>query len=250
MHEPSHLLNFVASMPARYAQGFDWLSVEEHAQVVFERGQQPVNIGLFTSLKHGQTGLCVVAPDRPGLLLDICAAFDRYDLDVIEAEIFTRSASPSLNEAVDLFWIRRRPPNQALEVNLDDVGPLREILIPILSGARERATTRHCSCIRTPAASCTTIRFIDDASGGFATLEIQTNDRSGLLLTICQALLSEDVQINGSLVKSQEGRMYGRFDIGELDDSSITPERRQVVQMAVMAAIDELPHSAAPTMLD
>lgn len=153
MHDPSHLLNFVASMPARYARAFDWLAVGEHAQIVFARGQKPVNVGLFTSLKRGRAGLCVVAPDRPGLLLDICAGFDLYDLDVVEAEIFTRHASPSLNEAVDLFWIRRRPPNQQKEVTQADLGPLREILTSLVSGNRERAATRDSFVIRTPAAS-------------------------------------------------------------------------------------------------
>lgn len=44
--------------------------------------------------------------------------------------------------------------------------------------------------------------------------------------------------------------MLGRFDIGELDDSPITAERRHVVQMAVMAAVDEVPRPAVSALVD
>lgn len=245
MQDSGDLHRFVASMPNRYAVVFDWLAIGQHAQIVAQRGQRHANVGTFTSLNRRGIAICVVAPDRPGLLAMISAAFASYDLDVIEAEVFTRHASPSLNEALDLFWVTRRPPMQQHGLTHVDIARLRDTLIGLLTNEQSAPVARTSAFIRMPSASSTNIRLLDDADGCFAVLEIETYDRSGLLLAICQALLSEDVQIVGSLIRSHEGRVHGRFDIVELDDGPIVPERRQVIQMAVLSAIDDSPRIIA-----
>ena len=97
----------------------------------------------------------------------------------------------------------------------------------------------------TPAAKETVVRFIEGEDGTFATLEVETFDRSGLLLALSQALFAQRVQIVGSQVKTRGGRVFDRFHIVEFDNKPISPARRLDIQVAVLTAIDPVPEDAA-----
>jgi [protein-PII] uridylyltransferase len=82
------------------------------------------------------------------------------------------------------------------------------------------------------------VRFIENADGNFSTLEVETGDRSGLLLALSQALYNQRVQIVGSQVKTVNNRVFDRFHIVELDGTAIGASRRLEIQVAVLSAID------------
>ena len=88
------------------------------------------------------------------------------------------------------------------------------------------------------------VRFIEGEDGTFATLEVETFDRSGLLLSLSQALFSQRVQIVGSQVKTRGGRVFDRFHIVEFDNKPISPARRLEIQVAILSAIDPVPEDA------
>jgi UTP:GlnB (protein PII) uridylyltransferase len=73
-------------------------------------------------------------------------------------------------------------------------------------------------------------------------LEVETTDRSGLLLSLSQALFEQNVTIDASEVKTLEGKVRDRFHIVEISGAPITPERRLEIQVAVIGAL-ELPDS-------
>jgi [protein-PII] uridylyltransferase len=84
------------------------------------------------------------------------------------------------------------------------------------------------------------VRFIEGVDGSFATLEVETGDRSGLLLALAQALFQQRVQIVSSKVKTTGTRVFDRFSIVELDGSPISPHRRLEIQVAVLTAVDPI----------
>jgi len=232
---------FVVSMPVRYASTFSVLEIQQHARIVGERGTRPVCIGQFASLRHPGAAICIVAPDRPGLLATISVALALVGFSVFEAEIFTRRASPSLSEAVDFFWISRRAPLQNLEILPADVNRLSQSLIDLLGRSEVVLPDRASAIIQSSRETSTRVRFMQDSVGQFTTLEVDTNDRSGLLLTICQTLFAAEIQIIGSHIKTIDGRARGRFELVELDERPIGADRRQELQMAILSAIDDLP---------
>jgi [protein-PII] uridylyltransferase len=240
--------DFIASMPERYAQTFDWLTIEQHHRIVRDRAERIVNVGRVTSLHRKGTAICVVAPDRPGLLASISAALAIAELDVLEAEIFTRRVTPTLGEAVDLFWICRRAPCQHIDIEPGDIRRIEMLLAGLLNGTTHQPRARTSAFVRRSTATATSLRFVENAAGGFVTLEIEANLRSGLLLSICQALYSEDVQIAGSVIKSDNGRVRARFDIVELDEGPVDPERRQAIQKAVLSSVDDRDDAFTGTM--
>ncbi len=233
------LLAFLDSMPLRYREQFDAVTATRHARVVAERGLRATSIGLFPSPHREGMGLCIVASDEPGLLALISAALVLCGLDVIEAEAYTRVTHGGNIEAVDLFWVRHLYPDHEEEVTERDARAVREALMELLAGRYGQATAPQRSPgSLTPGASETSVRFIEGSQGNIVTLEVETRDRSGLLLAVTQALFREQVQIVGSHIATRGGRVYDRFEILELDGSPIGNAHRHALQLAVLAAID------------
>jgi [protein-PII] uridylyltransferase len=230
---------FLATLPESYRKNFDTSAAAAHLRIARERESAPANVGSFFSSRVPGSAICVVADDRPGLLATISAALVLCGLDVIEAEAYTRTQPGRAAEAVDVFWVRHEDATKrAARVNKDQIAELRQTLIGLLDGKLERKRDPSIRVPATPSASETVVRFIEGADGVFSTLEVETGDRSGLLLALSQALFSQRVQIVGSQVKTTGTRVYDRFHIVEFDGSPITPARRLEIQVAVIAAVD------------
>lgn len=231
--------SFVESMPARYRAQYDAGAASQHARIATERSPGLPNVGLFRSSGSTQTGMCVVAQDEPGLLALISASLVESGLDVTEAEAYTRQLSSSMMEAVDLFWVRHLHPAHENEVTEADAERVHSALLELLAGHRRPTPSQRHPDSLTPGASETSVRFIEGESGGsIVTLEVETRDRSGLLLAVTEALFKERVQIVGSRISTRGGRVYDRFELLELDGSTITSLRRHALQLAILAAID------------
>lgn len=241
------LRSFAASLPASYRGNFDAQAIAAHARVARERESAPANIGAFFSDRVPGAAICVVADDRPGLLATISAALVLCGLDVIEAEAYTRRLPGKHDEAVDVFWVRHEDPtDRRLLLSNEEILQLCQTLIGLIEGKleRKRADSSGRTAI-TPAAKETVVRFIEGEDGTFATLEVETFDRSGLLLSLSQALFSQRVQIVGSQVKTRGGRVFDRFHIVEFDNKPISPARRLEIQVAILSAIDPVPEDDA-----
>jgi hypothetical protein len=91
----------------------------------------------------------------------------------------------------------------------------------------------------------TMLRFMESAEGTLSALEVQTDDRSGLLSILSRALFQQAVQIESLELRSQGHRVFDRFRILEHDGSPIGPERWLDIQVAVLSAIGlESPRSS------
>jgi len=235
---------FFASMPERYREAFESADAREHAAIVSRRGGAPAHLEIWRRIPDGGAILCVVGDDRPGLLSFISAALLVHKMDVIGAKVFTRSAGAANAargaEAVDFFWIRRdaalaMPVLRADILGIGDVlGALVRGELTVESVARQSRASRP-----VPRGAFTHATF-DDAGDGLTELTVQTFDRPGLLLSISHALFRAQVQIVESEATTREGRVVDRFTIAELDGSPVSRQKRGVVQMEVLGAIDAL----------
>ncbi len=230
---------FAASLPDSYRRNFDPAAVIAHAQIARAREGAAANVGTFPSGRFG-TALCVVADDRPGLLATISAALVLAELDVIEAEAYTRREPGRAGEAIDVFWVRPDPvARRGRGFEEEQLALLKSTLIGLLEGRVERGRLvdggRQAA---TPGTTETIVRFIEGDDGSFTTLEVETGDRSGLLLALSQALFNQRVQIIGSQVKTNGTRVFDRFSIVEIDGSPISSSRRLQIQVAVLTAVD------------
>lgn len=231
---------FAATLPASYRKNFESSAVLQHSRIALEREGASANVGSFVSSRGSSDAICVVADDQPGLLATISAALVMCGLDVIEAEAYTRRVEDRHDEAVDVFWVRHESAARRAEpVSREEIEQLRQTLIGLLDGKLERRRLGDSQRpIATPSSSETVVRFIENADGHFSTLEVETGDRSGLLLALSQALYNQRVQIVGSQVKTVGARVYDRFHITELDGSPIGAPRRLEIQVAILSAVD------------
>ncbi len=235
---PGSIVDFLESMPVRYRQRFDSASVRQHARIAHERGTQPARVGRFAVGQPEGPALCVVAVDAPGVLAAISASLMLEGFDIMQAEAFTRRPPTGEPEAVDLFWVRRTLSDHRGPLADEDAQAVQATLLPLLRGEvgiRRRTMPPRAA---TPAAAETSIHFVEREAEPWLTLEVQTNDRSGLLLAITAALLGESVQITESRITTDGHRVHDRFDLVHADGSRIGQGRLQRIQLAVLAAID------------
>src|SRR5690606_32730252 len=95
----------------------------------------------------------------------------------------------------------------------------------------------------------TRVRFLEDSSGALATLEIETENRAGLLLAVSRARFAQQVQVDRSEVHTIGNRVVDRLRVAECDGSPVGPERRLEIQVAVLSAAEpdkRLSPSTAP----
>jgi [protein-PII] uridylyltransferase len=228
---------FSATMPAVYRRSHDAETIAAHARVALQRGSYPANVGLCPTPPGAPARLCVVADDRPGLLATISAALVMEGLDVLEAEAHTRKTPAGRSEAVDLFSVQRAAPTErdrALEPA--DAERLRDVLSSLLEAGLESEVFRK-RVAPGRAGSETVVRFLESEQGVLSTLEVETDDRSGLLLALSRVLFDQRVQIVESEVKTVGGRVRDRFQIVELDGGPIGPARRLEIQVAILSAV-------------
>ncbi len=240
MPSAAFVKEFVESMPPTYRVRFGTAAQQRHAALSYHRGLLPANLGLFEDSRTSASALCVVADDRPGLLASISAALVLYELDVVAAEAFTRRTPAGRSEAVDIFWVQpATSARRGAQISADLVDALLVTLNEMLREGRPRSILPPKS--EPPAegqTSQTVVRFLEGTDGTLSTLEIETDDRSGLLLALSRALYDQRVQIVSSEVSTERQRVLDRFSIIELDDSPISPSRRLQIQVAILGAIE------------
>ena len=237
---PLQLQQFAETLPDAYRAHFSWPAIREHATLSALRKTGAPAVGPCTAPRLPGTALCIIADDRPGLLAVISAALLREKLDVIGAEAYTRKL-PNQREALDIFWVQRASsddPRRPLTVN--EIERVEQTLASMLADQLQpagRPTTIPPAPVR--ASAEVNVRFVEDKEGQLSWLEVEADDRAGLLLTLSRALFEQKVQIVASHVRTIAGRVSDKFVITELNDDPIANERRLQIQVAVLAAVQK-----------
>jgi [protein-PII] uridylyltransferase len=245
--------DFYASMPARYRELFDASAAREHAAILRRRGDQLAHVELWRRVKGATAVVCVVADDRPGLLSLISAALVAHGLDVIAVQAYTRPSNGKYPaEAVDFFWLRRPPPRSDLvgaaaaavlasPVLASDITRIADALRGLLAGSvKVEDLLREGRVAPPPPPGASTRVTFDEDPARRVILTVETFDRPGLLLAITRALFRAGVQILGSEATTKDGRVVDRFTVVERDGSPIFAQRRGILQMEVLSAIESL----------
>lgn len=233
--------NFSASLPGSYRSRYDDDEIRGHAAVARLRANSPARIGVVPVAGDG-VGICVVAQDAPSLFSNIAAALRFQGFDIVHAEAYTRKLPSGEREVIDLFRLqpqRGRPSvaNAATDVAAAIAATLHDILAGKLDPFQAQPApdsepdgTLH----------DTRVRFIEGEDGTLGTLEVETDDRSGLLFTLACALSNQKVSVERSEVSTVNSRVRDRFILAEQDGTPISEARRLHIQVAVISAIEAL----------
>jgi [protein-PII] uridylyltransferase len=233
--------SFSASLPGSYRNRYNIDEIRTHAVIARSRGTSPARIGVVPVEGDG-LGICVVARDAPGLFSNIAAALRLQGFDIVHAEAYTRKLAEGEREVLDLFRLQPQQGRPAIAPAATDIaGAISATLHDILAGKVDPSQAQPAPQ-QEPAGTFhdTRVRFIEDDDGALCTLEVETDDRSGLLFTLARALSDQKVSVERSEVSTVNARVFDRFTLAEHDGSRISEGRRLHIQVAVISAIEAL----------
>jgi [protein-PII] uridylyltransferase len=189
----------------------------------------------------------VVAEDRPGLLARIAAALTAGRLEVLAAQVYSRTlpGPGQRSEAVDLFWVRDRTDGpegaeRAMPRLVRDLGDVCSGALDPAELLRQRTGSTSPWRERPSPAVLTEVVVDDRASPRHSVVEVFAKDRPGLLYTIANALHELGLSIALSKINTEGTKVADVFYVNELDGAKVPPgERSKQVREAIARAIDE-----------
>jgi [protein-PII] uridylyltransferase len=181
--------------------------------------------------------------DRAGLFSRIAGTFSAVGLNILSAQIFTRTDGIVL----DKFFV-----NSARTGNLatkEQHEKFDRLLDRGLSGedvelsaliARQRQTQPVYQAYAGERIE-TQVRFDNEASEKRTLIEVETEDRLGLLYAISETLAELQLDISAARIVTERGAAIDSFYVSELDGTKIEgPERRTEVEQRLRAIIGSL----------
>jgi [protein-PII] uridylyltransferase len=215
-----------------------------HLQIAEEdKALEPV-IHWHNEPDRGYTSVTICTWDRTGLFVKIVGSFSAAGLNILSAQIYTRTDGIIL----DTFFVTDA--NTGLLANRNEKEEFERLLQAALTGsvnlpaliARQKKTSRPAHIAddeRIP----TTIRFDNQTSDYYTVLEVQTEDRVGLLYMISQALSELRLEIAIAKIATEKGAAIDSFYVFIPDQGKITSSdhQREIMDKlrTAIASLDE-----------
>jgi len=225
-----YLEEFVDSMPERYLLANTPEAIVAHAEVARSRGANVVAAALVPSRHPEVSELCVVAKDSPGLLAKISAAITAGRLEVLGAQVYSRTIHGA-SEAVDLFWVRDRTEGvqgtgRALPRLLRDLETVCAEGVDSEEFLRER-TGQGSPWRERPSPAVLTDVVVDGrASPRHTILEVFAKDRPGLLYTLARTIHELGLSIALSKINTEGTKVADVFYVNELNGTKVESSAR------------------------
>jgi [protein-PII] uridylyltransferase len=181
--------------------------------------------------------------DRAGLFGKIAGSLSAAGLNILGAQIFTRADGIAL----DTFFVNdgrtgnlaEREQREKFTALLETVMTGEEVDLHKLI-ARQTAQRSNYSAYLGERLG-TQILFDNEASDERTLIEIETEDRLGLLYTISQTLAGLDLDISAARVVTERGAAIDSFYVSNVDGGKLVqPEDQAKVSKRLVAAIEAL----------
>jgi [protein-PII] uridylyltransferase len=196
----------------------------------------------FPAQGYSQVSICTW--DRLGLFSKICGSFASAELNILSAHIYTRGD----HVVLDIFDVSDR--NLGAVTELRTVQHAETTLQRTLTNKEEidfrsllakvRARRGEVPRIREVTIP-TIIEFDNEISNSRTIVEIQTEDRLGLLYTITQTMSDLGLDISVAKISTEKGAAIDSFYVQDQRGAKITdPDRLATIKEKVQSAIELL----------
>jgi [protein-PII] uridylyltransferase len=241
-----------ANLPARYFQIHsaaqilrDMVLVHRflHRQVDEDtNGLEPVT-DWHNEPDRGYTLAKICTWDRPGLFSNLAGSFSAAGLNILTAQVFTRAD----NIVLDTFSVVDAATGKL--VNREERDKFEALLLKVFTGAEVdlRALIARQKSARPLFQSYegdrlpTAIRFDNETSGLRTAMEVETEDRLGLLYAISQSLADLNLDIYGAKIVTEKGAAIDTFYLSERNGDKILDLGRQsFIERKIRGAINLL----------
>jgi [protein-PII] uridylyltransferase len=227
---------FVTSLPERYLLSMAPEAIAAHAMMTHRLEGVPVSTFWRQVPKRGCTEISVVTRDTPGLFAKISGVLTANGANVIDAQLYTST----LGVAIDVFWVTDplHHPLDAPEV----LARIREEMEVAIKGKVDvnrmvegRFKRRLLSWNQRPPL----VTLDNDVSAMETVVEVQADDRSGLLYTIARAFRELDLTIDRARITTHVDRVIDVFYIrDELGEKITSSERLDLIRRQLLEAIE------------
>ena len=241
-----------ASLPARYFQIHstrevldDLVLANRFMRLQISDRDNPLTpvVNWHDQPDRGCNAVKVCTWDRAGLFWKIAGSLSAAGLNILSAQIFTRSDGIVL----DTFYV-----HDARTGNL--AGPeqreaFEDVINRALTGEEvdfqaliaRRKLTRPVYQAYVGERMATRIGFDNEASDTRSVIEIETEDRIGLLHAISKQISELDLDISAARINTERGAAIDSFYVRELDGSKVAaPERQRGIEQKLRQVISGL----------
>ena len=187
--------------------------------------------------------------DRAGLFTKIAGSFSALGLNILSAQIFTRTDGIVLDEffVIDAKTgsLADRSQRDEFEKLLNKVLTDEEVDFPALISRHKMP--RPVYQAYTGEQMPTRIHFDNEASEARTLIEIETEDRVGLLFVISGVLSEFSLDISAAKILTERGAAIDSFYVRELGGGKIlAPERQAAIERKLQQGIAKLDAPAKP----
>ena len=181
--------------------------------------------------------------DRAGLFSKIAGSLSAAGLNILSAQIFTRTDGIVIDT---IFVNDARTGNLAAREQHDKFAALLEKILvgePVDLNAliKKQILSRTFYKPYVGEQMETQISFDNEISDSRTLIEVETEDRLGLLYTISQTFAELAVDIAGARIVTERGAAIDSFYVRELDGKKIeSPERRLLIENKLREALSHL----------
>ena len=241
-----------ATLPARYFQIHparevlaDLLMAHQFMRLQISEQENPLSpvVNWHNEPDRAYNVVKVCTWDRAGLFRKIAGSLSAAGLTILSAQIFTRTDDIVLDTffVADAITGNLAGPDQRdrFESVLEKALTGEEVDFPAL--IRRQKITRPLYTAYTGERIPTHVYFDNDASEARTVIEVETEDRIGLLYTISQALTELGVDIAGAKITTERGAAIDSFYVRELSGGKIlNPERHRAIEQHLRQAVQKL----------
>jgi [protein-PII] uridylyltransferase len=194
---------FLEGLPQRYLRIHGASDVLVHAEMAGQLGSDGVQLSL-KQVRHWYE-LTLITTDRPFLFASVSGALAAWGMNIVKANAFSNAAGV----VVDTFYFTDR--FRTLELNVQEWERLKKSIAAAVKGEadvarmlRDRLKSEKANGTKVKIE--TQIEFDDNCSAHSTLMQVLTQDRPGLLYTMCSQISKHDCNIEIALIET-EGQM-------------------------------------------
>jgi [protein-PII] uridylyltransferase len=242
--EPASALDaWFATVPDRYVTLTAPKQIARHVQLTQRRtGVSAMEV--VHKPRKSVSEVSIIADDAPGLLARVAGVLLANRVDVLAAQITSRTLPGGKSEAIDVFTTRDRYGRpitdekrwQRVEEDLARVLSGQITIEGLIAQRQERSSLPE----RVVPAVRTEIEVDNDVSADFSVIDVYTQDRLGVLYSITQTLADLGLDIHLSKIATEASRVADVFYVREQSGGKLTDTRVDEVRLAVGEALGRL----------
>ena len=220
---------FIRGFPLRYLRAHSSAAIAGHLQL-FELSR-PAGVAVRLDPLEGAYRLTIVARDKPFLFASFAGAISSFGMDILKAEAFSNAAGVVL----DMFVFA--DPKRMLQQNPGEADRLSDLIQRIALGRTD--AQRLMRGRRLPdagkRAAPPQVQFDSEACPTATLVEIETEDRPGLLYSLATVFSSNGCNIDVVLVDTKGRRAIDVFYVAH-QGRKLSPDAQESLKEKLLAA--------------